>query len=208
MKKITILLLTAVIMLNIASPTLAKSNVEKNHEKTNIENQIHEINEILSNEASNINYLIEGEYTYDIITDSKYIGSVSIKVEKLDDKLVSTRGNYTLGDGNYVTTYTFNLAINGSCVLKSYYTSSGGVTVITPTNTADYLTPPIGWTDNGHSSYYTSYSSTMFASYGTYNIQMFKYLIPLTYTIQSNFLLIPGGDANGTTLNVATFINE
>ncbi|WZL81275.1 hypothetical protein QBE53_15980 [Vallitaleaceae bacterium 9-2] len=177
--------------------------------KNNLANdQRQELNNILSNEAKNINYLTEGEYSWDIIIDGEKQGSVTIKNEKnIDEILIQPLGNYNVSDGDWTTTYTFDLAVNGEIVLKSHYTITDPASKITPTGTDDYLTPPIGYSDDGHSSYYTKYSDTQFMSKGTYNIKLFNINLPPTYTIQSNFLLIPGGDASGDNLNVATFVN-
>ncbi len=181
----------------------------KNDKKNNlVENQKQEINKILSDEAKNINYLTEGEYSWDIIIDGKNQGNVTIKNEKnRDESLIQPLGNYNVTDGDWTTTYTFDLEVNGEIVLKSYYTISDSASKMNPTGTDDYLTPPIGYSDDGHSSYHTKYSDTQFMSKGSYTIKLFNINLPLTYTIQSNFLLIPGGDSSGNNLNVATFVN-
>lgn len=205
-KKLLSLFIVFSLFASLVIPVNAKAATMKT-DQDKLERIVYEINMAVAEESKNINAFENNQISFDVMVDGKKEATVTIETEKIDnDGDIHPNWVGVVSDGSWVHTITYDIGINGEVVLKTYYTVSGGAIQVNPTNTDSSSSPPLGYTANTPTDYYTKYSSTQFSSYGSYTFIMAVTNLPLTYNITQSFGLYPGGDSSGNNFVISSEI--
>lgn len=162
-------------------------NNNKNISKSEINTLVNEMNKVAQDNSSKINFLEEGLYEWQVTTKDNLTGTVTVKVEKLDNANgdISTRGEFDVSDGDYTHTIEYDIHVGGYVKLKTSYTVHDSATKAYATDAEAHAGAPVGYVVSYKDADYTNNIPIWFSSHGDYTFSLGQ--LNISYEIKVDF---------------------
>ncbi|SNS41126.1 hypothetical protein SAMN05446037_1009131 [Anaerovirgula multivorans] len=154
--------------------------------------QIEMLFDAMINEANNANIeLCSDQYIEIPVSIGDLSGVVIIEDKAIEDEFTLSGTDYhDIVDGDRVNTTTLKAdkLLGGEMILRVYYTASNEVTHLNATSTSEDFSPPVGYTNDGTSSWVHKNQETIIGGTGSYTMKALG-AYPLTIKVKTEISL-------------------